>query len=268
MRAAPIAYPAVGMLFALLLAPSGALVSLRSPIHAARPAVSARNFAPAIAGAHSAAARAPAPTMQFGRTSRSASPMKRADEPSEEELFGVQLLGGTVGFVLLGPALLGSAVLGLFFGLLLARALVASAGKRGAQAREAGWQTYQLWREGRTRAEAAWETCVEASRERDLPAKAKAAYAAAKKGAAEALAEVRGFDASIGASAKVREACAAVWRRAVAWAEANGAAARASAAWTKCMATWRTSPVVHSAGRWVDEFNSRVDARVKGMARA
>ena len=255
------------MLFALLLAPSGALVSLRSPIHAARPAVSARNFAPAIAGAHAAAARAPAPTMQFGRTAVRRAPMKRADEPSEEELFGVQLLGGTVGFVLLGPALLGSAVLGLFFGCCSRarssrRRASARAGARG------GVADVPAVARGRTRAEAAWETCVEASRERDLPAKAKAAYAAAKKGAAEALAEVRGFDASIGASAKVREACAAVWRRAVAWAEANGAAAKASAAWTKCMATWRTSPVVHSAGRWVDEFNSRVDARVKGMARA
>ena len=208
------------MLFALLLAPSGALMSLRPPIHAARPAVSARNFAPAIAGAHSAAARAPAPTMQFGRTSRSAAPMKRADEPSEEELFGVQLLGGTVGFALLGPALLGSAVLGLFFGLLLARALVASAGKRGAQAREAGWQTYQLWRGDARRR---WRRASRPARAR--PAGEGEGGVRGSKSAPRRSPRC-GFDASIGASAKVREAYAAVWRRAVAWAEANGGGAR------------------------------------------
>ena len=222
MRAGPIA---VGMLFALMLAPSGAL-SLRSP-SAARPAVSARNFAPAVAD-YTPPRPPPAPTMQFGRTSRSASPMARG-RPSEEELFGVQLLGGTVGFVLLGPALLGSACSGSSSAL-LARALVASAGKRGAQAREAGWQTYQLWREGRTRAEAAWETC------RGLRASAgrrRRGGVRGGEGRRRGSRRVRGFDI-VGASAKYANA---VWRRAVAWAEANGAAAarrrRGQSAWRR-----------------------------------
>ena len=101
-------------------------------------------------------------------------------------------------------------------------------------------------------------------RERDLPAKAKAAYAAAKKGAAEALAErLRRVDRRVGEGARgVRRRLAAGGRV----GRGERAAAKASAAWTKC---GDVADVAGGAlgGAVVDEFNP-VDARVKGMARA
>ena len=69
--------------------------------------------------------------------------MRRADDPSREEVGGLRIAGGVLGF-LVGPSFVGSAVMGIFFGVTLGNYLALLEGRRGAIVREAGWQVFGL----------------------------------------------------------------------------------------------------------------------------
>ena len=88
-----------------------------------------------------------APTMGFGLSDRESarfSQMKRTDEPLEEEVRGLYIVGATGGFVL-GPLLFGSSFLGMIVGVQVGPSLAFTGGPRGERMRATGWESWRLW---------------------------------------------------------------------------------------------------------------------------
>ena len=121
--------------------------------------------------AHSAT---PSPRAAFGlseREMRRLSAMKTSDEPLEEEVEGLCILGGMAGAVL-GVPLLGSGMIGALLGVQFLGPLLAfSAGPSGDRLRMAGWHTQNLSRKALKRSEMAWNDLVRMSEESGLIAR-------------------------------------------------------------------------------------------------
>ena len=93
--------------------------------------------------------------MGFGLTDREAarlSQMKRTDEPLEEEVRGLYIVGATGGLVL-GPLLFGSSILGMIVGVQVGPSLAFTGGER---MRATGWESWRLWGIQVRRSRRAW----------------------------------------------------------------------------------------------------------------
>lgn len=93
--------------------------------------------------------------------------MKRPDEPLDEEVRGLYVLGATGGFVF-GPILFGSSVLGLVIGVQLGPLLAFVEGPRGERIRAAGWESWRLWRIQADRANKTWAIVQREAEERGV----------------------------------------------------------------------------------------------------
>ena len=145
--------------------------------------------------------------------------MKRPDEPLDEEVRGLSVLGATGGF-LVGPILFGSSLLGLVIGVQLGPVLAFMEGPRGDRVRAAGWEAWRIWRIQVKRAGKAWL-------------------------AVEREAEARG----------VTRVLRQGWARLLEWDEQTGVSRRcvgcAQVAWSIMLLAWarlRASRVAHAAG--------------------
>ena len=120
----------------------------------------------------------PSPRAAFGlseREMRRLSAMKTSDEPLEEEVEGLCILGGMAGAVL-GVPLLGSGMIGALLGVQFLGPLMAfSAGTSGNRLRMAGWHTHSLSRNALKRSEMAWNDLVRMSEESGLIARLECA---------------------------------------------------------------------------------------------
>ena len=83
------------------------------------------------------------------------SQMKRRDEPLEEEVRGLYVLGAAGGLVL-GVTIVRSVLLGLIIGVQLAPLLAFMEGAQGERVRLAGWETWRLCQIQVRRSEKAW----------------------------------------------------------------------------------------------------------------
>ena len=81
--------------------------------------------------------------------------MKRRDEPLEEEVRGLYIVGATGGLVL-GPLLFGSSFLGMIVGVQVGPSLAFTGGPRGERMRATGWESWRLWGIQVRRARRAW----------------------------------------------------------------------------------------------------------------
>ena len=126
---------------------------LPGPVALALLATSSRS--PLRPDAHASCRAKAAPTMGFGLTDREAarlSQMKRTDEPLEEEVRGLYIVGATGGLVL-GPLLFGSSILGMIVGVQVGPSLAFTGGER---MRATGWESWRLWGIQVRRSRRAW----------------------------------------------------------------------------------------------------------------
>jgi len=174
--------------------------------------------------------------------------MKRADLPLNEELVALQVLGGSVGFVVFS-GLSGSTVLGVALGILAGRWLAFEPGRRGASARELGYLLAQLRARHWHRVEGFCRSVQLHVSSMRVPADVRGALSGA---AGRAWAEVRALDECLRVSSRARALGGRVSSLALRWADETGMSARLSAA-------WYSSPVRAS----LHEFERRVNERLK-----
>lgn len=183
--------------------------------------------------------------------------MRRADEPLEEEIRGLQVLGGITGF-LVGPHVCGSSVLGIFFGILLGKYLAMAEGRRGAQFRELGWQVSVLYVAQRQRAQELWVAARATAQERGMP-EAMCSMRSAIGGFASQLAEeVSALDRASNVSARALDFAGRRCALLQAWATSKGITSTLTALYegsglARCAAQLRAALV---------QFEARVEARL------
>ena len=154
--------------------------------------------------------------------------MKRADDPSQEEVGGLRIVGGVVGY-LLGPSLTGSAVLGIFLGVTLGSYLAFLEGRRGAMLREAGWQVYGTLDTQKRRCQELWGSVWAAAQERGVP-EALRSTGEAMGGFAEQLREeIVAFDNSSNTTLRARAYLTGQRTRLEGWAASKGITPRLTA---------------------------------------
>jgi len=143
------------------------------------------------------------------------SDMRRADEPLEEERRALQIICGAVG-LLVGSRFLGSALLGLTFGIASAGALLSAGGTTGLWAREIGWQASQF------------------AESRSLPQFTESAVRMAKTVGDATLAELKvlsDLEPVKRSRVQISAAAQTLWSRLRAWADSSGVTERLRAAW-------------------------------------
>ena len=151
----------------------------------------------------------PTPAASFSRITCARMDMKRADGPLDEEIIGLQVLGGTLG-LLVGGRLLGSSVLGVAGGALAGRACAYEPGLRGARARELGWQLSQRGLQVRERAISQWRDMQSEAAKRDLTTRLEALKKTLRTLSAQIVSELRALDEKAGISTRLRKVAAGV----------------------------------------------------------
>jgi hypothetical protein len=173
----------------------------------------------------------PAPAARFGmseREMRRLSLMRGVDEPLQEEIEGLIVLGGVVGLATGGP-LFRSPLLGMILGLQLSPLLAFTTGPRGDRLRAAGWDAHVRWRQAVKRAREGWATILTESERRGLTRR----LVALRRRASE-------WNERVGLSARAGEWAAACWAGVLtAWAAVRrwscrvGLTARLQALWRR-----------------------------------
>mgnify|MGYP006133638305 CR=1 FL=1 len=185
--------------------------------------------------------------------------MKRADEPLQEEIRGLQVLSGAVGFVV-GPPLVGSSVLGIFCGILLGNFLIFQEGRSGAAARELGWSVARALEYITQRALQLWESACAAARERGVPDMLRSAREAATGFSTQLIEELRELDNSSNVSARAIDQMGRQRARVQVWADAKGVTPLVVRVWNGSgLAT--VAPKLREA---LAAFEARVEERLRG----
>lgn len=163
----------------------------------------------------------------FGLNAREAarlSQMKRRDEPLEQEVRGLYILGAAGG-LFLGATVVRSPPLGLILGVQLAPLLAFMEGAQGERVRLAGWETWRLYQIQRARGEKTWRSVQREAEARGVSPALRRAWA-----------RVVGWNERTGASrnaiALARATASSIER---AWARftASGVARRLGALWQR-----------------------------------
>ena len=154
--------------------------------------------------------------------------MKRADDPSQEEVGGLRIVGGVVGY-LLGPSLTGSAVLGIFLGITLGNYLAFFEGRRGAMLREAGWQVYSTVDTQKRRCRELWGSVWATAQERGVPEALRSTREAMGGFASQLREEIVAFDNSSNTTLRARAYVAGQRTRLEEWAASKGITPRLTA---------------------------------------
>ena len=154
--------------------------------------------------------------------------MKRADDPLQEEISGLRIIGGVVGY-LLGPSLTGSAVLGIFLGMALGNYLAFLEGRRGAMLREAGWQVYGTLDTQKRRCRELWGSVWAPAQERGVPEALRSTRVAMGGFAAQLRDEMVAFDNSSNVTLRARTYVTGQRTRLQAWAASKGITPRLTA---------------------------------------
>lgn len=103
------------------------------------------------------------------RSLRRLSQMKTAEEPLDEEITGLGILGACIGMVAGGP-LFGSPIFGIILGSQIGPLLAFKSGPTGEKLRAAGWEGHVLWRSTEQRAQKSWAIMVRESEARGITA--------------------------------------------------------------------------------------------------
>lgn len=152
------------------------------------------------------------------------SQMKRRDEPLEEEVRGLYVLGAAGGLVL-GVTVVRSVLLGLIIGVQLAPLLAFMEGSRGERVRLAGWETWRLCQIQLRRSEKGWGVVQREAEARGVSPALRRAWA-----------RVLGWNERTGASRRALEiARAAAFAAERAWVRfaASGIARQLHALWRR-----------------------------------
>jgi len=171
--------------------------------------------------------------------------MKRADLPLNEEVLALKAVGGITG-LLLGPLLFRSALLGACLGVYCAHTLAFERSRRGARARELGYQLAKLYHRSCARVESGLHWMRHEASSLGFPEVVSAVGSACGR----VLAELRAIDQAIGVSRWVRGRVSMVYAKVESWGRAKGITPRVQAA-------WRRSGV----RSWLDDFDRRVEQR-------
>ncbi len=167
-----------------------------------------RHAAYAAAAAANTPRATPPPVANLDR----AASMKRADLPSDEEMRALELLGAGVG-ALLGRTLLGGpALVGAALGAAAGRVAAHEPGRRGALARELGFQLTSVYEVQSQRFANGWRALITEARARGLPDPASA-----RAVAVAALEQLRVEMTAADKALRLRERLEALVKRARAW---------------------------------------------------
>ena len=147
--------------------------------------------------------------------------MRRADDPSQEEVSGLRIAGGVLGF-LLGPSFCRSAVLGIFIGVTMGNYLAFLEGRRGARLREAGWQVYGQVDTQKRRCQDLWGTVWATAQEKGVPEALRSTRDAMSGFAAQLGEEIAALDRVSNSSLRARAYVADQRVRLQGWAASKG----------------------------------------------
>ena len=166
--------------------------------------------------------------------------MKRADEPLDEEVLGLQVALGMLG-ILLGPLIFGSGLLGLVLGVVGAKSMIRADGAIGLWAREIGAQVSAAGMWLRTEADA-----------RNIPNLLSQGRTKASEVWAQCRTEMASFDESAKVSERLRALLARAWAPILAWAQRSGVAAR--------LRTWWLASGLPT---WIEQLKANIEQRRK-----
>ena len=186
--------------------------------------------------------------------------MKRADDPLEEELRALQIIGGLLGSIL-GPRIVGSSVIGITLGVLGGRALAYQPGAAGLQARELGWQLSQAVVGQRERGEQALGLLRRESETRGLPELWNSTRAAAASLVAGVVSEARAAEESLGLRVKATAFVTRCWEQLCAWAASSGVSDKLTALRARVEGSAAYARASTKLGAWYAEFNANVERR-------
>jgi hypothetical protein len=186
--------------------------------------------------------------------------MRRADDPLQEEIRGLQMIGGVLGFVF-GPLLCGSGVLGIFLGVMLGNYLAFIDGRRGAMLREAGWQVFGHVATGRRRTHELWTSLRESAQARGVPEALTSAREAVTGFASQLGEEIAALDRASNASTRAISFVGDQRERLQGWAASKGITPRLAKLYRASGLADLTTKVRAA----LTAFEQRVEERLQGL---